>query len=112
MSSRISTLARAVKEHPEDSFYKFTLALEVLKIGQKNKAKVLFEAIRDNDPGYVGVYYHLAKLYIEMGENKKAIETYKEGIAVATRQKDSHTKSELSAALLNLEIEMEINGES
>ncbi len=106
MSSRISTLAKAVKENPEDSFYKFTLALEMLKIDQYSKAKVLFEAIKDNDPGYVGVYYHLAKLYIELGENKKALNTYKKGIEVAEHQNDEHTKSELSAALLNLEIEM------
>ncbi|MFD2531298.1 tetratricopeptide repeat protein [Gracilimonas halophila] len=107
MSSRISTLAKAVKEHPEDSFYKFTLALEMLKIEQPVKARILFEAIRNDDPEYVGVYYHLAKLYSELNENKKALETYKEGIKVAEDQNDQHTKSELSAALLNLEIEME-----
>lgn len=107
MSSRISTLAKKVKEHPEDSFYKFTLALEMLKINETSKARVLFEAIKSNDPEYVGVYYHLAKLYIEIGENKKALETYKEGIKIAESQNDNHTKSELSAALLNLEIEME-----
>lgn len=106
MNSRISTLAKAVKENPEDSFYKFTLALEMLKIDQSNKARVLFEAIRDQDPEYVGVYYHLAKLYTELDENKKAIDTYKEGIRVAESQNDLHTKSELSSALLNLEMEM------
>lgn len=107
MSSRISTLAKAVKEHPEDSFYKFTLALEMLKIGEHSKARVLFEAIRKEDPNYVGVYYHLAKLYEVLNENKKALDTYKEGVTIAESQKDSHTKPELSAALLNLEIEME-----
>ncbi len=44
---------------------------------------------------------------METGENKKALKTYKEGIKVAEAQNDHHTKSELSAALLNLEIEME-----
>lgn len=106
MSSRISTLAKAVKEHPEDSFYKFTLALEMLKISELEKARILFESIRRDDPEYVGVYYHLAKLYVELGENKKALDTYKNGIKVAENQNDQHTKSELSAALMNLEIEM------
>jgi Tfp pilus assembly protein PilF len=107
MSARISTLAKAVKEHPEDPFYRFTLALEILKINQPKKAKVLFESIRDQNPEYVGVYYHLAKLYEQLGENKKAQETYTSGIEVATRQKDGHTNSELKAALSNLEFEME-----
>ncbi len=107
MNSRVSTLAKAVKEHPDDSFYKFTLALEMLKIEEYSKARVLFEAIRNKDPNYLGVYYHLAKLYTEIGENKKALKTYKEGIKVAESQNDSHTKSELSEALLTLELEME-----
>lgn len=107
MNSRIATLAKAVKEHPNDSFYKFTLALEMLKINEQQKARVLFEAIRAQDPAYIGVYYHLAKLYTELGENKKALSTYKEGIRIAEEQQDMHTKSELSAALMNLEIEMD-----
>ena len=107
MSDRISTLAKAVKENPEDSFYKFALALEMLKIAELEKAKILFEAIRNEDPDYVGVYYHLAKLYSRVGENKKALETYKTGINVAKKQDDAHTRSELSAALLNLELEMD-----
>jgi len=107
MSSRISTLAKAVKEHPEDSFYKFTLALEMLKIGEQQKARVLFEAIRDKDPEYIGVYYHLAKLYAALGENKKALTTYKEGIQMAEDQHDLHAKSELSSALFNFEMEID-----
>lgn len=107
MNKRISTLAKAVKEHPGDSFYKFTLALEMLKIDELQKARILFEDIRKNDPDYVGVYYHLAKLYEALSENKKALNTYKEGMEVAEKLNDQHTKSELSAALINLEFEIE-----
>lgn len=107
MKSRIATLAKAVKEHPDDSFYKFTLALEMLKINELGKACILFETIQEQDPVYVGVYYHLAKLYEKLGENKKALSTYKKGIKVADSQNDTHTKSELSSALMNLEFELE-----
>lgn len=107
MSSRISTLAKAVKDHPEDSYYKFTLALEMLKLDEVIKAQILFEAIKNKDPEYVGVYYHLAKLYADTGENNKALQTYKEGIKIAEAQHDLHSKSELSAALTNLEMEIE-----
>lgn len=106
MSSRISTLAKAVRDNPEDSYYKFTLALEMLKLNQTSKALVLFEAIRESDPDYIGVYYHLAKLYEQLGENKKAYNVYKEGIKASDAKDDHHTKSELAGALFNLEIEM------
>ncbi len=107
MSSKIPTLAARVKENPNDSFSKFALALELIKIGQDAKARLLFESIVDTDPSYTGVYYHLAKLYTEIDENKKALDTYKKGIKVAEQAKDQHAKSELQGALLALELEME-----
>ncbi len=107
MSSKIPTLAARVRENPNDSLSKFALALELLKLNQISKAKLLFEDIVHNDPGYVGVYYHLAKLYTEINENKKALETYKEGIRIAEQSNDEHSKSELKGALLALELEMD-----
>ncbi|MBO6523223.1 MAG: hypothetical protein JJ971_05305 [Balneolaceae bacterium] len=107
MSSKIPTLAARVKENPNDSFSRFALALELLKINQVTKALVLFENIVNTDPGYVGVYYHLAKLYTEINENKKALNTYKEGIKIAEQANDQHAKSELQGALLALELELE-----
>lgn len=107
MSSRIQILAKAIKEHPGDSFYKFTLALEMLKIGEQRKAKVLFENIVDNDPEYVGVYYHLGKLYVDLQENEMALKTYIKGIEIADQKNDSHARSELMSAKLDLEIEMD-----
>ena len=85
MNSKIPTLAARIKKNPNDSFSKFALALELINIDQPTKAQLLFENIQDNDPNYVGVYYHLAKLYTEINENKKALETYKEGIKIATK---------------------------
>lgn len=107
MSSRISQLARQVKENPNDSFSKFALALELLKKGETTKPRLLFEHIVTHDPNYLGVYYHLGSLYSRLGENKKAISTYKKGIELAQSVGDNHTKSELIAALAHLEIEME-----
>jgi len=107
MSSRIQTLAKAIKEHPEDSFYKFSLALEMLKVSERNKAKVLFQNIVENDPQYVGVYYHLGKLYVELQQNEKALRTYTKGIEVAEQQNDEHSKMELKSAKLDLEMEMD-----
>lgn len=107
MSSRIQTLAKAVKEHPNDSFYKFTLALEMLKIGETGKAKVLFQSIVDKDPEYVGVYYHLGKLYVDLQENEKALKTYTKGIEIAVQQNDEHSKTELMSAKVDLEMEMD-----
>ena len=107
MNNNISKLAARIKNDPKDSFSKFALALELIKIDQKEKALSLFLNIKQTDPDYVGVYYHLAKLFEELNENKKALEAYNLGIEVATKMKHLHAKSELEGALLNLELEME-----
>jgi hypothetical protein len=62
--------------------------------------------ISSNDPGYVGMYYHLGKLYEKMGEPELALEAYTAGINVAKKIPDFHALSELNNAKLNLEMEM------
>lgn len=98
-SKKARTLARYVKENPNDSFSKFALALEFLKEDQLKKARVLFESIAKNDPEYVGVYYHLGKLYERLDRNDLALQTYTKGIEVAKSQNDAHTADEITEAM-------------
>ncbi len=107
MNSNIPKLAAQIKANPDDSFSKFALALELIKENQPDKALKLFQNIRQQTPNYIGVYYHLAKLYIDLGENNLAIETYKEGIVIAEKISDLHAKSELQGALMNLQLDIE-----
>jgi len=103
----IATLVKRVKESPNDSFSKFALALELIKIDKRKQAMILFEDIVEHDSNYVGVYYHLGEQYLLDGENKKAFDTYNKGIDIASSLNDEHAKSELLTALLTLESEME-----
>lgn len=107
MESKISKLAKQLKENPGDSFLKFALALELLKNAQTDKTLALFKSILSKDPNYVGVYYHLGKLYEQLGENNLALKCYKDGIIVTEKLGDQHSKSELQGALINLEMEIE-----
>ncbi len=102
---KIKQLALNIKKNPEDSFSKFALALELLKRDQVSKAILLFESILKQDPDYLGVYYHLGKLYHQTGNVQKAGELFSKGITLAEEQKNSRTKSELSEALETLKIE-------
>ncbi|MBO6793023.1 MAG: hypothetical protein JJ895_03865 [Balneolaceae bacterium] len=106
-SANIKTLLHRVKNNPADLFSKFALALELINIQKNDEAILLFEDIILRDPEYVGVYYHLGGQYQFKNENIKAIETYKQGIAVAERLRDVHAKSELATALLTIQLETE-----
>jgi tetratricopeptide (TPR) repeat protein len=105
--AKIKQLARQIKNNPGDSFSKFALALEFRKEGEFKKARILFEDILSSDPDYVGVYYHLGKLYEALDRLTDAKKLYEKGIEVADEQKETRTKSELKEALQQLKLEME-----
>lgn len=104
--NKIAKLAFYLKKNPTDSFSKFALALELLKQNEVSKARVLFESILEQDSNYLGVYYHLGKLYeqLEMLQQAKAL--YEKGIILAKQQKISRTEAELKDALELLKIEL------
>ena len=104
---KIQRLARFLKKNPKDSFTKFALALELLKQDQVSKAQLLFESVLEQDPDYLGVYYHLGKLYEQIGRQKDAKDLYIIGIEVAKKQTHERTKLELQEALEVLNIEMD-----
>lgn len=105
--SKIQQLARQIKNNPGDSFSKFALALEFRKQGNFKNARILFEDILKHDPDYVGVYYHLGKLYEMYDRLQDAKKMYENGIPKAAQQQKKRTKSELQEALQNLKIEMD-----
>lgn len=102
--NNISLLAKRVRNDPDDTFSKFALALELLKADSVEKARMLFEAILKQDPEYLGVYYHLGKLYESQGKHEKALELFENGIELAEEKNELRTKSELREAIQQLRL--------
>lgn len=104
MSDRLIYLKELLAEDPKDSFVKYAIAKEYEKNDNLKMAIEKFEALRKDDPEYVGLYYHLAHIYTEIDDTEKALEVYDAGIAVAKAQNDLHALSELRNARVNAEI--------
>jgi Tfp pilus assembly protein PilF len=81
----VSKLKEFLSANPTDSFLKHALALEYIKRGDDEQARDLFEEIINREPGYIGSYYHLAKLQERMGETDKAVQVYKQGMEEAMK---------------------------
>ena len=96
---RIEQLNEFLKATPDDSFLQHALALELIKRGDDNDARILFENILQREPGYVGSYYHLGKLLERAGDYEFAIITYNKGMAEAKAAVDKHSYNELQGAL-------------
>lgn len=100
---RLAALKEFYEEDPTDPFTRFALAQEYLKRGQVDEALEFFEGLIENDPEYVGTYYHLGKLYVELDRPDEAKEIYRRGIKVAERKRDIKARAELQDALLKAE---------
>ena len=99
---RIEKLKEFLRGSPTDSFLQHALALEYIKAGDDSLARQLFEEILQRDPGYIGSYYHLAKLIERTGEQNEAIAWYEKGMTAAKAAGDQHAYNELQMAYEDL----------
>ncbi|MCS7081839.1 MAG: tetratricopeptide repeat protein [Bacteroidetes bacterium] len=97
-TDRIAQLKAFLEQDPEDAFTHYALALELWKAGRRDEARKTFEALLARNPDYVGAYYHLARLYQELGLPEEAARTYQRGITTARAQGAEHALRELMEA--------------
>jgi Tfp pilus assembly protein PilF len=96
--NRIEKLKEFLVQDPADSFVQHALALEYIKEGQESNAKQVFESLLLRDPGYIGSYYHIAKLCERSGNAEEAVKWYEKGMEEAKKAGDNHAFSELRSA--------------
>jgi Tfp pilus assembly protein PilF len=95
---RVEKLKAFLQQNPADSFVQHALALEYIKAGDDAAAQKLFEDILNREPGYVGSYYHLAKLFERNGNTEDAITWYEKGMDEAKKAGENYAYSELRSA--------------
>src|ERR1051326_2194586 len=100
--NRIEILKSFLEENANDSFSRYAIALEYVKLGQNEDAVREFETVKKNDPDYVATYFQLGQLYHKIGQAHDAEKTFRTGITVAAKMGDEHTRSELEGALEGL----------
>jgi len=103
---RLDKLLNFLKTTPNDSFLLFAIAKEYETRQQIDQALKHYLLLKENDPKYIGLYYHLAKIYEHIQEDILALGIYKEGVALAKELGDYHALSELNNAKTNLELQL------
>ncbi len=100
--NRIDKIREMLLENSNDSFLQHALALEYIKLGNDIEARTLFVTLLNREPGYIGSYYHLAKLLERIGETGEAVRVYEKGMEEAKKAGDNHSLSELKSAFEEL----------
>lgn len=108
-NQRLKQLLSFFKEGSRDPFIQYAIATEYLKENQIDLALQFYEGLLKNHPDYIGTYYHIGKLYGEIGRREDAKAVFEKGIAKAKEIRDAHALSELQQVyqLLLLDLEEE-----
>jgi tetratricopeptide (TPR) repeat protein len=95
--SRLEQLLDFLKEDPDDAFTLYAIATEYLKTDAQ-QALAYYKKLLGEHPGYVGTYYHAAKLYAELGSHAEAEQTFLKGLEVSEAAENRNANRELRAA--------------
>ncbi|HTN18880.1 MAG TPA: tetratricopeptide repeat protein [Pelobium sp.] len=104
--NRLERLLEFFKNEPNDPFLKYALATEYLRLNNTEEALRFYLDLLDKHTDYIGTYYHLGKLYEQLGQQDDALKVYEQGIEVGKRIKDQHALNELLGAYNSLQDEM------
>jgi Tfp pilus assembly protein PilF len=106
MKSRIEQLQEFLNEDSNDSFLRYALALEYVRVEKNDTARDIFLKLIKEDKNYIATYYQLGKLYESLNDSEKAKEIYKKGIKIAQKSENKKTLLELQEAY-NMLIEID-----
>jgi tetratricopeptide (TPR) repeat protein len=98
-ADRLEVLKSMVAQDPKNTFARYGLAMELIKAGEPQRAVDEFRALLAANPDYAAGYFHAGRTLENMGRIDEAREMYEQGIAATSRTGDTHTRSELQAAL-------------
>jgi tetratricopeptide (TPR) repeat protein len=102
MSQRLELLKQMLASTPGDAFTLFALAKEYEKNGDTEQALSHYLRLYRESPEYVGLYYHLGKLYEKLDRHEEAVAVYKQGRMEARKAGDQHSFNELNGALIQI----------
>jgi len=104
---RISRLKTFINKYPADMFSRHALAMELIKLEQYPEALEAMIALLSVDENHSGTYYHLGKLYEQLGDHENAVKIYEKGVIIAGNIKAENDLRELKAALFQLKDELD-----
>lgn len=103
-TNRLDLLKQMVHQDPDNAFARYGLAMEYVNSGQYEQAIEEFRQLIQRDQNYAAAYYHGGQALEALGRIDEARSMYERGIEASTRKGDTHTRSEIEAALSLLPI--------
>jgi len=97
--SQINRLNLALSKRPNDPFILYAIAMEHLKMEQREIALEKFDSLTKSHPDYVPTYLQFGMALADNGQTDAAKKLLQLGREVAVKAGDMHTAGEITQAL-------------
>lgn len=97
--SRREQIESMLRENPEDTFLRYSLAMEHRKEGNTDEAIAGFRRLIEGAEPFVPAFFMAGQTLADHGEIEGAREMLRHGIDEARRQGDNHAAAEMSELL-------------
>ena len=98
-NDRLTSLKSLLEQDPNNSFVRYGLAQSLANAGRLDEAVEQYRELLAVNPDYVAAYYHQGQTLEKLGRTDEARSVYSDGMSACSRTGDSHTRSEIQAAL-------------
>ena len=100
--SRREKIEAMLADEPNDTFLRYSLALELDKEGDHDASLVRLNELCSDDPAYVPAFFMAGQQLARLNRIEEARAVLRDGIDQARAQGDSHAAAEMSEFLTSL----------
>ena len=102
MATRREKIEAMLVDEPQDTFLRYSLALEWDKEGVQEKSLPLLDGLIRDTPPYVPAFFRAAQMLVRLDRVSEARRYLRDGIEEARQQQDHHAAAEMSEMLASL----------
>jgi hypothetical protein len=102
MSTRLQKIEAMLVDDPTDTFLRYSLAMELDKVGENNTSLAKLGELAAEDPPFVPAFFMAGQQLVRLGRVNEARTFLRDGIEAARTQGDAHAAGEMSEFLASL----------
>ncbi len=102
MPTRREKIEAMLKDEPQDTFLRYSLAMELDKEGVHDASLETFRGLQNDPRPYVPAFFMAAQQLARLGRIDDSRTVLRDGIAAARQQNDGHAAGEMSEFLAGL----------
>ncbi len=100
--SRRQKIEAMLAEEPDDTFLRYSLAMELQKEGAFEESLARFRTLMSDHPAHIPSFFMAGKLLVQIHDVEQARTVLRDGIEQAREQGDHHAAGEMSEFLMAL----------